>query len=86
MDAQTLYVLGILLTFAGMIIIMIALAIIAASKNRDSKVQAAGAIIIGPIPIIFGTDKKTVKTITTLAIILTALLILLIITLHYLSG
>ena len=86
MDAQTLYILGILLAFAGIAIIMIAIIVIVASRTRDSKVKAGGAIIIGPIPIVFGTDKKTVKTMLILAIILTALLILLIITMHYLSG
>ena len=30
---------------------------------KKGKVQGAGVIMIGPIPIIFGTDKKSVKTV-----------------------
>lgn len=53
------------------------MATILASINQDKngKVKAAGAIIIGPVPIIFGSDKKSIKAILTLSVALTVLLI-----------
>jgi len=39
------------------------------------KVKGGGAIIIGPFPIIFGTDKESVKILLLLSIILIALLL-----------
>lgn len=43
--------------------------------------QGAGVIMIGPVPIIFGTDKKSVKTVLALALALT--IVMLIIMLMY---
>jgi len=64
----------------------VATALIALSKNRKKgNVKGAGAIIIGPIPIVFGTDKESLKTVLRLSIVLTALLIILILVLHFLS-
>ena len=34
-------------------------------------------VVVGPVPIVFGSDKKTVKTILVLAVTLTAMLIVL---------
>jgi uncharacterized protein (TIGR00304 family) len=85
MDAQTLYSVGTVLAFAGMLIIVVATALILLSKNREGNVKGGGAIIIGPIPIVFGTDKQPLRTVLLLSIILTALLIVLIVTLHFLS-
>jgi uncharacterized protein (TIGR00304 family) len=86
MDTQTLYSLGTTLAFAGMLIIIVATALIVLSKNRKKgNVKGAGAIIIGPIPIVFGTDKESLKTVLRLSIVLTALLIILILVLHFLS-
>ena len=86
MNLQTLYSLGTALVFAGMLIIIIAAALILLSRSKKTgNVKAGGAIIIGPIPIVFGTDKKSLKTALFLSVILTALLIILTITLHFLS-
>ena len=57
------YAVGIALVIVGIIVIVAA--IIRASHGRQQrrgKVRGAGVIMIGPIPIIFGTDKKSVKT------------------------
>jgi uncharacterized protein (TIGR00304 family) len=44
--------------------------------EKETKAKAAGVIMIGPIPIIFGTDKKSVKTVILLALALTIALII----------
>jgi uncharacterized membrane protein len=66
----------ILLGFALMVIAVIG-AVLSGRRGGGSKVRGGGAIIIGPIPIIFGTDRQSVKVILILSIALVALLIVL---------
>ena len=44
--------------------------------KAEGKVKGAGVIMIGPIPIIFGTDKKSVKSVLALALALTIALVI----------
>jgi uncharacterized protein (TIGR00304 family) len=74
-DLGYLIVIGFALVIAG--IALIVAAIIRASTRRQSEkgddeghIKAAGVIMIGPIPIIFGTDKNSVKTLLALALAL----------------
>ncbi len=69
----------ILLGFALMFIAMIWLVLSGGKSGGMGKVKGGGAIIIGPIPIVFGTDKQSVKVILVLSIVLVALLIVLMI-------
>ena len=55
------------------------------TPETTGEVRGGGAIIIGPIPIIFGTDKKSIKTILLLSMTLTVLLIILAV-IVYLTG
>jgi uncharacterized protein (TIGR00304 family) len=77
-DQASLVILGIALVFVGIILIVAALIRSSTSKaeNDESKVRGAGVILIGPIPIIFGTDKKAVKTILALALTLSIVILL----------
>jgi len=80
MDAETLYDLGIVLIFAGMLVIIVATVLLFLSRIKgEGKVKGGGAIIIGPFPIIFGTDKESVKTVLLLSLALTILLIIVIV-------
>lgn len=75
-NAETLYGLGIALIFAGIIIVVLAVVLAFFSNVRDTgKVKGGGAVIVGPFPIIFGTDKESVKIVLLLSIALTVLLI-----------
>jgi len=68
------YALGVALVLAGIIIIVAAVilsSVRGAGKGKEGKVKAAGVIMIGPVPIIFGTDKKSVKAVLALALSLT---------------
>ena len=70
LDLAVLYILSFALIVAGIIVIV---AVIVAASTRGTvrgKVKAAGVIMIGPIPIIFGTDKKSVKAVLALALAL----------------
>ncbi len=79
MDPATLYGLGMALIFTGIFIILVAILLLFIFIKGEGKMKGGGAIIIGPIPIIFGTDKQSIKTILLLSLTLTALLIILII-------
>jgi uncharacterized protein (TIGR00304 family) len=86
MNTQTLYSLGTALAFAGMLIMIVATALLLLSKSgKAGKARGGGAKIIGPIPIVFGTDKQSLKTALLLSIVLTTLIIVLVIMLHFLS-
>lgn len=88
------YAVGFALVIAG--IALIVAAIIRASTRQRSEnekesegeghVEAAGVIMIGPIPIIFGTDKKSVKTVLTLALALSIVFLIILIIYYGLLG
>jgi len=81
---ETLYGLGITLILVGTIIILISLVMFfLKSVKGERKVKGGGAIIIGPFPIIFGTDKEAIKTVLWLALALTILLIIAMILFHF---
>jgi uncharacterized protein (TIGR00304 family) len=73
--AETLYTLGFALIFIGILVIIVAVILVSISGAKKGKVRAGGAVIIGPVPIIFGTDKKSLKTVLLLSMALTVLLI-----------
>jgi len=79
MNDQLLWSVGLTLVFVGFAIAFIAVVLLflRSSKSKGGKVRGGGAVIIGPIPIIFGTDKESVKIILVLSIILIALLLVL---------
>jgi len=79
MSDQLLWSIGLALFFVGFAIAFVAVVLIfiRGFKSRGGKVRGGGAVVIGPIPIIFGTDKESVKMILILSIILVALLLVL---------
>jgi uncharacterized protein (TIGR00304 family) len=87
MNAETLYRLGIALVFVGILITLAAVVLLFVSSVRGSrsqkgKVTGGGVIIIGPFPIVFGTDKESIRTILLLSIALTILLIIVMVIFH----
>jgi len=63
------------LIFVGVVIFLFATVLIALKRGGKGKTKSAGVIIVGPIPIIFGSDKKSTKDILVLSIILISVLI-----------
>jgi uncharacterized protein (TIGR00304 family) len=85
-DAGTLYAVGTALIFIGVLVIIIAVILVSVSGARGKgNVKAGGAVIIGPLPIVFGTDRESLKTVLLLSIALTALLIAAMTLYHLLS-
>lgn len=79
-DLTVFYAAGTILVIAG--IVLIILAVIRASMGngrKEGRVRGAGVIMIGPIPIIFGTDKKSVKTILALAVALSVVILIILV-------
>jgi uncharacterized protein (TIGR00304 family) len=82
LDIAIFYVFGIALIVVGILVIAAATILSYRGSIKKNKVHGAGVIMIGPIPIIFGTDKKSVKAVLTLALALT-IIVLIVIVLHY---
>lgn len=85
LDTGLLYELGIIIVFLGVIIVLVAFVLLFLSSMKSGKVRGGGALIIGPFPIIFGSNKESVKTILWLSITLTLLLFVVFIVLYLLG-
>jgi uncharacterized membrane protein len=74
-EVESLYELGIGLVIVGVFVLVLVLFLIVLPRVQRGKVKVTGgAVIIGSVPIVFGTDKKSIKPVLTLSIILTAML------------
>ncbi len=76
---QFLGSIGFSLILLGFVISLIAVLwlVFSGGKDRKGRVKGGGAIIVGPIPVVFGTDKESLKIILVLSIILVVLLLVL---------
>lgn len=83
-DSEYLYAFGLALVFVGIILVVITIVLIYVSNAKTAKFRGGGAIIIGPVPIIFGTDSKSLKTVLLLSFALTVMTIALVIIQHLL--
>lgn len=68
---STLIVAGILIIFIGFVLLFVGTTMQGSTKT--SEVKTGGVILIGPIPIIFGSDRGTIITAVILAIVLMVL-------------
>ena len=76
MDLSVFYALGTALIVVGILVIVAAIIIASKSGAKKGKVRGAGVIMIGPVPIVFGTDKKSVKAVLALALALTIVVLI----------
>ncbi len=74
-DSAALYALGIALLLVGLLIIVVAVILLYVSGANKGKIKGGGAVIIGPVPIIFGTDKQSVETVLLLSLALAVILV-----------
>ena len=70
-----LVLVGLLLVLTGFGVVVIA--ILSQGKKEGVEVKGGGVIMIGPIPIIFGSDMKWASVAIVLAIILIVLAVVL---------
>ena len=85
-EAETLLAAGTALIFVGIVIIIVAVLLLSIRSAGKGKVRGGGAVIIGPIPIIFGTDRKSLKTVVLLSLALTILLIVVMVIYYWLLA
>jgi len=62
--ALTLIISGFIVTFIAILLMFVK------GVSFKGKTRGGGLIMLGPIPIIFGTDKETMKILMILAIVL----------------
>lgn len=72
MADQNLVVAGLLLVIVGLIIA--AGAILLSFRGGRTKAKGGAVLIVGPFPIVFGTDKESARTLLILAILLVIIL------------
>lgn len=63
---------GLLLLFLGVAIVLLALSL-QVNRDRHNETKVGGVVMIGPVPIIFGSDAKWASIALVLAIVLVAL-------------
>jgi len=86
LDVPSVTEIGFLLIICGFILAFAAMILLAfRSIDGSEKTRSAGVLLIGPIPIIFGSDKDSLKGVMILAIVL-ILIVLIIMLLPYLFG
>ncbi|MEM1537360.1 MAG: DUF131 domain-containing protein [Candidatus Nezhaarchaeales archaeon] len=69
-----LFTFGLALVFIGVALAFIAVLLLA--LRGSGKVSGGGVILLGPFPIVFGSDVKALKAVIALTLILMALAVL----------
>jgi len=81
----TLFILSFLLIFAGMLLIFLSTLRkgLKEYKEDEDRIRGGAILVIGPLPIVIGTDRKIAKTLIVLAIALTVTSVLLFLILNW---
>lgn len=77
MEGQVLVAAGILLVFLGIVLVFVGSLISVRTGESGGGVEGGGVVLIGPIPIVFGTSGRAAAIAALLAVILMVLVILL---------
>ena len=85
-ETEILFAAGFALILVGLSIIIVAVLLLSVRSAGKGKVRGGGAVIIGPVPIIFGTDRKSLKTVVLLSLALTILLLIVMIIYYWLLA
>lgn len=71
-----IFTIGLLLALAGFAVAILAFIFaILRSARGDGQVRGGGVVMVGPVPIVFGTDKGSARILILLGIILMAVLL-----------
>ena len=78
MAGNLLFNIGLLLVLVGFAVGVLAILVaILRSVRGTGQVRGGGVIMIGPVPIVFGTDRESTRILILLGIALTIILLLL---------
>jgi uncharacterized protein (TIGR00304 family) len=84
MSDQLLFNLGAILVFAGFLIVFVAVLLMFFTATRGKgKFEGGGAVIIGPFPIVFGTDRESLKILLLLSMTLVILVLVVTVVFHF---
>ena len=84
MNEQLLWTVGFILILAGFVVVFVAaLLLFFRALRGKGRVRGGGVVMIGPVPIVFGTDKESVKMLLLLSIALIAFVLILTIFSYY---
>jgi uncharacterized protein (TIGR00304 family) len=78
--------IGSILVFIGILAIMAGVLQSAYQHRDEIETKGAGIVMIGPIPIVFGTDVSSLKMVMILAIVLTVMAFVLLFLLSRYAG
>ena len=77
MADSLLFNIGLLLALAGFALAIVAIFVaILRSAKGTGEVRGGGIVMIGPVPIVFGTDKGSVRILILLGIVLMIVMLL----------
>ena len=84
MSDQLLFDLGAILVFVGFFIAFVAIILMFFTATRGKgKFEGGGAVIIGPFPIVFGTNRESIKILLLLSITLIILVLVVTVISHF---
>jgi len=84
MSDQLLLSLGVILVFVGFLIAFVAVILMFFTTTRGKgKVKGGGAVVIGPFPIVFGTDRESLKILLLLSIAIIVLMLIVTVIFHF---
>lgn len=75
MSAIPISEIGLALVILGFILAFVAVVLIALRSSTGGRTRGSGVLLIGPIPIIFGTDRESAKILVALTIVLIAVVL-----------
>ena len=78
MSGLLLFAVGFILILVGSVILLVAAFLLVLRALREKgRVRGGSLVMIGPFPVIFGTDKESVKVLLLLSIALVVLVLIL---------
>ena len=84
MNGQLLFTVGFILIPAGFVMVFVAVLLLFFKAFRGKgRVRGGGVVMIGPFPIVFGTDKDSVKMLLLFSIALISFVLILTIFSYY---
>ena len=79
-----MFSIGAILVFAGFIIVFVAVILMFFTTTRGKgKVKGGGAVFVGPFPIVFGTDRESIKILLLLSVALIVLMLIVTVIFHF---